>query len=124
MFMIDLRRLEAITRTAIRISQRLYVAQHCRNQTQVQQTTKQQGMGWRFQMKGQFYAHCKYFQKIWAAVNRKRRMHGMQRDAAVAATEQDFREWKRTRGGMGSVRQWTAEMTKDENPAVGQWWLV
>ncbi|BDA44317.1 hypothetical protein COCOBI_05-5010 [Coccomyxa sp. Obi] len=65
---------------------------------------KEQGMGWRIPMKGQFYAYCKYFQKVWAAVNRKRRLQGMQRNEAVAATEKEFMEWKRTRGGIGSVK--------------------
>lgn len=45
---------------------------------------REQGMGWRCQVKGLFYAHCKYFQKIWAAVNRKRRLQGMRRHNTTA----------------------------------------
>ncbi|CAL8461819.1 g1350 [Coccomyxa elongata] len=82
-----------------------------------------QGYGWRSGISATFYGSCKYMQKVWAYVNIKRR-NGMARDQAIEAAQQEYTEWRRARGGIGSIKKWTDEMTGEKNPAAGSWWLV
>ncbi|CAL8465962.1 g5498 [Coccomyxa elongata] len=90
----------------------------------LQEVYMAQGYGWRVGLSANFLGSLKYMQKVWAYVNIKRRS-GMERNQAIDAAHQEYKEWRDVRGDTGSIKKWTDDvMTRKGNPAEGPWWLV